>query len=151
MFCDTFTKSSTSRNGCGEMMYTEGKVCGSGRGAAAVSVPKGGSGLLLVARLCRAARYRMSRTRQSLPPLYERESSSRLECLAVSVLLSCGPLNRGVLCQVACRRRLTCIFAMLRLLSLSSGDSALALLGVSQSLVQRRGMPRVGHEPGRIL
>lgn len=61
-----------------------------------MSVPKGGSGLLLVARLCRAARYRMSRTRQSLPPLYERESSSRLECLAVSVLLSCGPLNRGV-------------------------------------------------------
>jgi hypothetical protein len=61
-----------------------------------VSVPKGGSGLLLLARLCRAARYRMSRTRQSLPPLYERESSSRLEFLAVSVLLSCGPLRRGV-------------------------------------------------------
>jgi hypothetical protein len=61
-----------------------------------VSVPRGGSGLLLVARLCRAARYRMSRTRQSLPPLYERESSSRLECLAVSVLLLCSALHRGV-------------------------------------------------------
>jgi len=67
-------------------MYTDGRVCGSGRGVV-VSVPKGGSGLRLVARLCRAARYNMSKTRQSLPPLYERESSSRLECLAVSVLL----------------------------------------------------------------
>jgi len=134
------------------MMYTEGKVCGSGRGAAVVlSVPKGGSGLLLVARLCRAARYRMSRTRQSLPPLYERESSSRLKCLAVSVLLSCGPLQSRRVCQVACRRRLTCIFAMPHLLSLGSGDSALALLGVSHSLIQMRGMPRVDREPGRIL
>lgn len=54
---DTLTKSSTSGNGCGEMMYTDGRVFGSGRGVAGASVPMGcWEGLRLEARLCRAAR-----------------------------------------------------------------------------------------------
>jgi hypothetical protein len=57
VFLDTLTKSSTSGNGCGEMMYTEGRVLGSGRGVAGASVPMGcWEGLRLEARLCRAAR-----------------------------------------------------------------------------------------------
>jgi hypothetical protein len=104
VFSDTFTKSSTSRNGCGEMIYTEGSVFGSGRGVGITSVPMGSAeGLRLEARLWRAARYRMSKTRQSLPPLYERESSSRLERLAVSVY---SPESSHCMhvCQVAYRR-----------------------------------------------
>lgn len=45
----------------------------------------------------------MSRTRQSLPPLYERESSSRLERSAVSVLvLAAHVLLGGLSGRTAC-------------------------------------------------
>lgn len=57
-------------------MYTDGRVCGRVVGVAAPLLCE-----------CKALKYRIKRTRQSLPPLYERESSSRLHIFAVSVVL----------------------------------------------------------------
>lgn len=65
VFVDSSTNSSTCGNGNGDSMYTDWSVGGSGND-------------VFLECSCRPYRKRMSRTRQSLPPLYEKDSSSRL-------------------------------------------------------------------------